>query len=141
MGLAVLRLLLVTLGGRPGPRLRVGRSCTLHYTSSSSSVCLSQSGQRHYLLWGPRTCSWPACAQGGASSGGSHGTDKSQASSFLRALVPAETSRDRTPVPRVGPAEPGGRGEARGPGDRLGTFGNKIFLSTHAIHFLCAGDG
>ena len=32
-----------------------------------------------------------------------------------------------------GPAEPGGRGEAPGPGNRQGTFGNKIFLSTNAI--------
>lgn len=65
-------LLLVTLGGRPGLSPRVGRrACTLQDTLQAGSVCLSEKGQRHYLLQRPRTCPGAqAPAWGGASFGG-----------------------------------------------------------------------
>lgn len=114
--------LAVTLGGRPAclPGWGATSSCTLQDTLQAGSVCLSEKGQRHYLLERPRACPGAqAPARGGASfGGGAAGQTELQASSFLRGLAPAKSGHARgSPHPKCWPPQGlGGQEEGRGTG-------------------------
>lgn len=82
------------------------------------------------------------CAQGGASFGGSDRTDKSQASSFLRALVLDETGLIFQVLAAEKPGRVGigtGAGKGRGYMEQDFSFNNIESFNKH-YYFLCARD-
>lgn len=113
--------------------MSAGGALLLHlalHTSRAGSVCLSESEQRHYLLWRPRTCPRAQAPGEGLPLEESYRTDKSQASSFLRALAPAETGH----VEVLAAARPG-TGSGTGDKEEIWVhFGTRFSLSTtHAV--------